>query len=96
MQFEWDENKAAVNLAKHGLSFETGALVFDDPLHQIFLDQTIDGEERWNAVGIVRGFLLVVVTHVYRGIENEEDIIRIISARPASAHERRRYSESSP
>jgi uncharacterized protein len=93
MQFEWDSAKAAGNEVKHGLSFETGTRVFHDPLHQLFFDQAIDGEERWNAVGIVRGFLLVVVTHVYRSFEDEEEIIRIISVRPASAHERRRYME---
>lgn len=91
--FEWDESKAAANLSKHGLSFKAATLVFEDPLVQLFVDQVVDGEERWNAVGLVNGLLLVVVTHVYRSPENAEEIIRIISARRATPHERRRYQE---
>jgi len=41
MKFEWDENKAAVNLSKHGISFEEARTVFDDPLYVDFYDPRI-------------------------------------------------------
>ncbi len=94
MQYEWDEAKAAANLFKHGVSFKVASRVFDDPFVQFFVDQVVDGEERWNAIGLASGILLVVVTHVYRSIEeDDQSVIRIISARRASSHERKRYQE---
>lgn len=53
MQFEWDEAKAAANLAKHGVSFEDAAQVFFDPLLYDGLDDRFEyGEERWVAIGM--------------------------------------------
>lgn len=46
MKFEWDERKDRINLAKHGLSFETASEVFLDPLHLSKPDQMVDGEQR--------------------------------------------------
>ena len=91
-RFEWDGAKADANLAKHKISFESAAKVFDDP-NVIVMKDRIDetGEQRWNAIGIVDGVALLLVTHVYRGKDNDEEIIRIISARRAGSRERRFY-----
>jgi uncharacterized protein len=92
-RFEWDSEKNQINNQKHdGLGFESAARVFDDP-HTIFRkDRIVAGEQRWHAIGMATGALLLVV-HVYR-LENEhdkEEIIRIISARQANKRERRIY-----
>jgi uncharacterized DUF497 family protein len=51
------------------------------------------GELRWHALGLVAGFAVYLVVHVYRGQENGEEIARIIPARQAEKHEVRRYLE---
>jgi uncharacterized DUF497 family protein len=89
MNFEWDEAKARSNLAKHGVSFEFARRVWDDPFYSL-IDQIEDGEERWLAIGIVGGTTILAVVHVYRGDEDNQ-IVRIISARKATPRERRRY-----
>lgn len=91
MEFEWDQRKNEANYAKHGISFELASKVFDDPLIVYIFDRVVDGEERWHAVGKVGNLPVLVVVHTYRG--KEEEIIRIISARQASSHERRRYEQ---
>ena len=92
MIFEWDDQKNLLNYAKHKVSFELASLVFDDPLHLVKFDRIVDGEERWHAIGNIMGRHVLVVAHTYRNKENEE-IIRIISARRASSHERRQYEQ---
>jgi len=92
MRFEWDDRKNRVNQRKHGIAFESAALVFDDP-HAVFRkDQAVDGEQRCHAIGAVESAVLLVV-HVYRteSENGEEETIRIISAREASERERRIY-----
>ncbi|MBR4605403.1 MAG: BrnT family toxin [Lachnospiraceae bacterium] len=93
MKFEWDENKNRINYAKHGVSFEVASKVFNDPLAAYIFDRIVDGEERWHAVGKIDNLPLIVVVHTYRN-ENNEEIIRIISARKATQHERRQYENS--
>src|SRR5947208_2248659 len=93
MRFEWDREKNRVNQLNHGgIAFESAALVFDDP-HVIFCkDRIVSGEQRWHAIGAAKGAVLLVV-HVY-SMENgndEEETIRIISAREANKRERRIY-----
>ena len=91
MRFEWDETKNESNLCKHGVDFETAALVFDDLMHVTEQDRDVDGEERWQTIGAVKGMLLFFVAHT---VEDEGDeVVRIISARKVNAHERRRYEE---
>lgn len=87
-KFEWDDVKAASNLAKHGISFEDAALAFSDPFAIDFYDMRFDyDEERSNLYGMVEGRLLVV-SYTMR-----DDVIRIISARGAESHEQRQYHE---
>jgi uncharacterized DUF497 family protein len=90
MRFEWDEAKARANLAKHGVSFELASRVWDDPLIDVRFDSLVGGEERWVALGIVRTTTLLVVIHTYPAA-HDETVVRIVSARRATSHERRNY-----
>jgi uncharacterized DUF497 family protein len=84
--FEWDSDKAATNLAKHGVSFENAKKAFDDYFAVDVIDKRFNyGEDRYNLLGMV-GDRLLVVSYTMRN-----DIIRIISARGAEPHERRKY-----
>jgi uncharacterized protein len=85
MQFEWDAAKAAVNLAKHGISFEQAALVFADPHRLTVIDTRHTAEHRLNTTGCIQDQLFIVC-HTDRAGRT-----RLISARPASRHERNRY-----
>lgn len=89
MVFEWDENKANKNLAKHGVSFDEAKTVFDDPLFVVFADQDHSIEERRLIImgESLRGRLLVV-SYTERG-----ELTRLISAREATRKERRTYEE---
>jgi uncharacterized protein len=87
-----DPDKATTNRVKHGLSFETAVLVFDDPLHASKPDTHPDGD-RWHTIGLVGSVLLLVVHTWPEQAEESEPIGRIISARKATAHERRAYEE---
>jgi uncharacterized protein len=93
MRFEWDEIKNATNQRKHQLSFETAASVFDDPLHVSRADRIENGEQRWQTIGLVSGVAIVVVAHTWREADDDE-VVRIISARKATRQERRNYENS--
>lgn len=86
----WDESKNAVNLGKHGLSFNTACLVFADPL-AIVVQDPCEHEERYRTIGVV-GHLTLVVIHT-EPVDSSETIIpgRIISARKATRTERLDY-----
>jgi uncharacterized protein len=89
----WDEEKARKNFEKHRVAFSEATLVFDDPLHLSRADSHPDGD-RWQTMGQV-GPLLVLVVHTFP-VKWETDTMlvgRIISARPATSHERRAYEE---
>ena len=64
MRWTWDRDKAAKNRAKHGLSFETALLVFDDPLHASKPEPHPDGD-RWQTIGLV-GSVFLLVVHTWR------------------------------
>ena len=83
--FEWDDEKAAINFVKHGITFDTAAKVFSDPylLEEYDEEHSID-EDRWKIIGMVGKILFVVYTE--RG-----EYTRLISAREATPRERRRY-----
>ncbi|HEX4067619.1 MAG TPA: BrnT family toxin [Acidobacteriaceae bacterium] len=92
MQLLWDEAKERGNRRKHGVSFETAVQVFLDPLHLTRQDRTIDGEPRWQTIGMVEGVLLVLVA--YAVVNEDEEILRIISARRVTRQERLEYEEA--
>ena len=86
--FEWDDAKAATNLAGHAVSFEDARRAFDDAFAAAREDTREDyGEHRFVLLGMV-GDRLLVVTYTMR-----DQRTRIISARPAQPRERRRYHE---
>ena len=89
LRFCWDKSKAASNLVKHGVSFEAATYVFDDPMRLEQNDVFAEGAYRNIVVGRVGGVVLTVVYSV-----PEEDLCRIISARVATAHERKTYEQS--
>ncbi len=89
LNVEWDDRKAASNLAKHGVSFDEGKTVFDDPFYVDFYDPDHSYEEhRYIIVGISQQHRLLVVSYTERG-----DTIRLISARLATRKEQRVYED---
>jgi len=85
LQFEWDDEKAALNLKKHGIAFQDAVLVFNDEYRiEIFDDTHSTFEERYNTIGKVDEVLFVVYTE-------RRSMTRIISARIATPSERRLY-----
>ena len=99
MRYEWDERKNRVNQRRHeGISFEIATLVFEDE-HCLIVPDRADrtGEQRWHAIGTAQieanTAAALLVVHVYREDLDGEEIIRIISARKAEKHERRRYQK---
>ena len=89
MRFEWDGVKAALNLVKHGISFDESMAVFDDA-HALYQDDVSHSqiEQRQRILGRVsQGIVSVVYTQ--RG-----NLIRLISSRPASRHERKFYASA--
>jgi len=94
MKFEWDENKNHRNLLKHGISFEDAALIFTDKNSlSIYDEYNSVNEDRWITMGSHPKNDIYVVVHTYRKLNNEESI-RIISARRATKNEMKQYFES--
>jgi uncharacterized DUF497 family protein len=75
---------------RHQLRY--GWRVFLDPLHISRQDRSVEGEERWQTIGMVNGVLLILVA--YTVIEEEDEVIRIISARRVTRQERIEYEEA--
>lgn len=87
MQFEWNPDKAKSNRRKHKVSFEEAVTVFYDSLSATFEDADHSvGEQRLITIGFSSEDRLLVVSHTERG-----EVLRIISARRASAHERKKH-----
>ena len=87
MLFEWDDEKAAINLKKHGVSFQTAALVFyDENRIEMYDSEHSLEEDRYNTIGMVEDVLFVVYTE-------RKERLRIISARLANKKERSMYYE---
>lgn len=84
----WDEEKAAVNLADHGVAFEEAATVFDDPLF-VLKDATRSEEAREAAIGFSLTARLLTVVH----LEVNGEFVRIISAWRATAEEEAIYAQ---
>lgn len=87
--FEWDVEKAELNVRKHGVTFEEAASVFGDEHGQIFSDPDHSGDEsRFLLVGISSSRRLLIVVSVERG-----ERVRLISARRVTKKERKVYEE---
>lgn len=91
MRFEWDEEKEQLNIRKHGIDFDTASTIFEDPHQLTRPDWSESGDDRWQTLGTVEGaLLLLLVIHKVR-FEDDEEFVRIISARRAEPFERRAY-----
>jgi uncharacterized DUF497 family protein len=87
VRFQWDPRKAASNRRKHRVAFEEAATVFGDPLAATIRDPEHSRDEsRFVTIGQAEAGRLVVVMHADRG-----EGIRIISARPPTRREKKRY-----
>ncbi|MGI4790868.1 MAG: BrnT family toxin [Janthinobacterium lividum] len=89
LSFEWDDIKSRSNLDKHGVTFAEAATVFGDPLSILIPDPLhSEDEDRWTLLGQSQKQRLLVVAHMERG-----GAVRLISARLATAKEKRNYEE---
>lgn len=92
--FQWDENKARVNLAKHKVSFEEGKTIFYDPFILTFRDEFhSENEDRLISIGMSINERHLLVVHLESEVTSAGAFIRIISCRKATAPERKRYEE---
>ena len=91
LRFEWDARKASANFAKHGVSFEEAATAFEDD-HALVIDDPEHShrEARFVLLGLSVRLRILVVIHCLR---EEAAMIRIISARKATASERAQYAD---
>ncbi|WP_395686217.1 BrnT family toxin [Caenimonas koreensis] len=89
LKFEWDPRKAAANAKKHGVGFDEARSVFSDERAKLIDDPDhSDEEDRFVLLGLSGVLRMLVVCHCYR---SEGNVIRIISARKATARESRLY-----
>jgi uncharacterized protein len=94
LEFEWNPLKAEANQRKHGISFEEAESAFYDEYARLIPDPDHSiGEERFLLLGVSEVSRLLTVVHLYK--ENDR-LIRIISARSATKHERQQYEEFLP
>jgi uncharacterized DUF497 family protein len=91
LRFEWDERKSTINRRKHGVSFEEARTVFfdEDALMRPDEDHSED-EDRFVLLGLSARLRTLVVCHCYR---QDDEVIRLISARRANAFERQQYED---
>jgi len=91
LHFDWDAHKAATNLHKHGVSFEEARTVFFDEDALLRPDEDhSDEEDRFLLLGLSNRLRILIVCHCYR---EEDEIIRVISARKANPIERYQYED---
>ena len=90
LRFEWDERKDRSNRRKHGVSFEEAETVFSDE-HALLLADAghSESEDRFVLLGLSSALHTLVVCHCYR---EQDDVIRLISARKANRSERTEYN----
>lgn len=94
IEFQWDPTKARDNLKKHGVSFEEARSVFfDEYARQFFDEEHSDDEQRFIMLGVSHRMRILVVCHCER---ERGSVIRIISARKATATERQHYQGPTP
>jgi uncharacterized DUF497 family protein len=87
MAYQWNRDKAAANLRKHGIDFADAVSVFSDDLAITIPDERFD-EERFITIGVDGFSRVLVVVYTMR-----DDEIRLISARKATRHEQQQYEE---
>ena len=87
VEFEWNSNKAQINIEKHGVTFEEAAEAFFDPFYQTG-DATINGEQREFILGYSLAYRVLFVVYIERNQRT-----RVISARPATRKEKKQYEQ---
>jgi uncharacterized DUF497 family protein len=87
--FEWDSNKSETNLRKHSIAFENACEVFFDPFLRMLETEIHNGQIREAIVGMTMNWRLLYAIYTMLN----DDIFRIISARPVTRHERQQYEE---
>jgi hypothetical protein len=91
LRFEWDDRKSTVNRRKHGVSFEEARTVFFDENALMRPDEDhSEDEDRFVLLGLSARLRTLVVCHCYR---QDDEVIRLISARRANAFERQQYED---
>jgi len=91
IRFDWDKNKAKMNLAKHKVSFEEAQSVFDDDNARLIFDPDhSESEDRFILLGLSCSLKILTVVHCYK---DENNVIRLISARKATKRETKNYKE---
>ena len=93
VRFEWDPAKSRANKQKHGITFEIARYAFEDPDALVDHDRIESGERRWQTLGMVEGVLLLLVAHTVCLEAEEDEVIRLISARRADIKEKQRYEQ---
>ncbi len=89
LDFDWDEDKAAANVRKHGISFEEAKTVFGDPFSVTIDDPAHSANEyRFVDIGTSGSGMILAVAYAERG-----RMIRLISCRKATRVERKIYEE---
>ncbi len=92
--FDWNPNKAKINLTKHRVSFEQSSSIFLDPRAiTVFDDEHSENDARWATLGIDKNGILLVVVHTFQQVDTNCIKIRIISARKATRKEIKQYRE---
>lgn len=89
MKFEWDDEKEAINIAKHGVDFKTAQRVFEGFTITAVDERNDYGEVRQQTLGMIDDVAVLLVVHTDR-----EGVTRLISARPSSRRERRHYEQT--
>ncbi len=87
MEFEWDENKNNSNIIKHGIDFNDAVQIFDNLIITKDDNRKDYGENRWIAIGLLNGFVVVMVYTL------RKNMVRIISVRIANKIEKEKYYE---
>ena len=91
LHYLWDQDKNSSNLRKHGIRFADALTVFDDPsIRSSFDPDHSDEEDRWIALGRDSNGAVLVISFTVRNTEDEE-LVRLISARPATKPEELQY-----
>jgi uncharacterized DUF497 family protein len=96
MKFEWDTGKEAINIQKHGISFEEASYIFADPFALNRYDGGhSDDEDRWIMLGKSLNEIILVVVHTFK-TDGGTEFVRIISARKATKKEKQVYYRRCP
>ena len=93
MNFVWDVKKEESNKKTHGLDFSFAEAVFADPLRVTAYDRFENGEDRYHALGIVGGGYTILLVVYAMPDPDDDELIRVISLRQATARERKNYAE---